>query len=747
MRDRKSTTLIYLLTILVSLIIFPLRTAAVAPAGELITPPPGNSIMKIDFPQLAINAGYLGCRLNARGRAVPRLVRPNRSVALRKRLRDRAQRARVNGASPHRIAKIRQTVRKRLQIPAHRSFCEAALKQPKNFLAPLPEVALPPSPDSTKTLCEVADFNNDGSVDKEDLFFLLKEWGKAGTSADLNGDGYIGAEDLLILLALWGPVNNCSPWNNAHSFTGLPMTMDGWTDLVALYQHEDYYTDSRIIYVSSSEGDDSEAKYYKAGASKIGDNPFMPQGAVAPYASLASAYSQVRDGYPDIILLKRGDIWDEDFPTWRKSGHSTFQPAIIASYGNVSEERPAVNRFRTRYGVNHPEDHFSNLLIAGIEFKRGLQRLIGGNNWLIEDCLSLDGRNTGMAIQGLGPEPLNRVAIRRSVIAGRYREEGTGHVQGMFITGVNDLLIEENVLDKNGHNQDGSGATIFNHNAYLTTSNKGVIFRSNISARAASHGVHQRSGGIMENNLFLQNPLVQFGYSHSGSQNYGPFGGVVRGNVILDSRDISNSVRGFGLRLEALKNASIHDNIIAHQRTGNGNIMGISYGHFSDYLQHAENVSIFNNKIYRWAKNGSGRALRINAPDNGELLNFSISDNWFDQHDGDLLTLPSANLSEIEVRDNQYFSSKQTPFSPGDTFAGWQSFTEDEGSFFGPAGFPDPERDIESYMASIGNPQPGYQDSLEAFLLEARKQRRGNWRDDYTTGAVVDYIRGGFNSQ
>jgi hypothetical protein len=50
-----------------------------------------------------------------------------------------------------------------------------------------------------------ADFNDDGSVDGNDLGFLLASWGASGGPADLNGDGSVDGNDLGSLLAAWGP--------------------------------------------------------------------------------------------------------------------------------------------------------------------------------------------------------------------------------------------------------------------------------------------------------------------------------------------------------------------------------------------------------------------------------------------------------------------------------------------------------------------------------------------------------------
>lgn len=534
-------------------------------------------------------------------------------------------------------------------------------------------------------------------------------------------------------------------WKRVHAFTGLPMTEDGWTDLTTLYQHPDLYQDSRIVYVSSSEGDDATGIVYQLDDPEIGNDPFSVVNGVLPFATLAEAYSLLRSGHPDILLLKRGDVWNESLLNWNKSGRGKLEPIIVSSYGNADDsDRPTIASFNTFYGPSHPAGVFDNLLIAGLRFSGRLGREIGGRGWLIEDCSSADGRGSGIVIHGLGTELLREVAIRRCMVAGRYRDNTTGHVQGVYVARTHGLLIEECVLDNNGLNLDGTGATVNNHNAYLSTSNSNVIFRGNISSRASSHGVHQRSGGLMEDNLFLQNPLVQFGYSHSGAENYGPFSGIVRNNVTLDSKNIADSVRGFGLRLEALKDAAVYGNIIAHQRTGTGNIQGISFGHFSNYLQHAENIVISGNFVYKWDQKGRGTALMFAQPTTTSIRNIEISFNLLQQSDANVISIPAGAAGEFAILGNQYYSANSQCFAPGGTHEQWRLQVNDIGSVFQPHSLPDPERDIQTYMASIGHTADRYQESLEAFLLLTRNQRRGNWRAELTADAVCRYIRTGF---
>lgn len=61
-----------------------------------------------------------------------------------------------------------------------------------------------PSATPTRTPAQSADFNNSGTVDIQDLSFLLTRWGTNDTTADLNKDGKISTFDLSILLSNYG---------------------------------------------------------------------------------------------------------------------------------------------------------------------------------------------------------------------------------------------------------------------------------------------------------------------------------------------------------------------------------------------------------------------------------------------------------------------------------------------------------------------------------------------------------------
>src|SRR5262249_32824853 len=85
-------------------------------------------------------------------------------------------------------------------------------------------------------------------------------------------------------------------------------------------------TDTKIIYVSSSTGNDANS-----GLS-----------ANAPVKRLSKGVSLLRNGYPDWLLLKKGDTWTNEVlgAPFALSGRSSQEPMLISSYG--SGARPKI---------------------------------------------------------------------------------------------------------------------------------------------------------------------------------------------------------------------------------------------------------------------------------------------------------------------------------------------------------------------------------------------------------------------
>ena len=301
--------------------------------------------------------------------------------------------------------------------------------------------------------------------------------------------------------------------------------------------------DSKVVYVSSTAGNDANS-----GTS-----------ASSPVKSLARGESLLRNGSADQLLLKRGDTWSEAFGTWDKSGRSDNEPMLIGTYG--SGTNPLL-KTGTSNGLTTGGTPVSHLFLQGIHFNAssrdagtpdykgstgggyGFQALSKLDDLTIEGC-EFENYRMNVSVQRYFGD-MTDVTVRRNVISNAWSTPTGGHSSGLYVTGVQGFLMEENVFDHNGWNAQapGSKPTIFNHNVYMRQDNTGVVVRGNVFANASSHGLQARSGGVIKDNLFLNNPIhMSFGLTNGSPGLAGGVSGEVSGNVFLGGRDIDGSGR------------------------------------------------------------------------------------------------------------------------------------------------------------------------------------------------------------
>lgn len=360
----------------------------------------------------------------------------------------------------------------------------------------------------------------------------------------------------------------------AHADVG--QNPDGWTVFTPS-------TDTRQVYVSDSAGNDANS----------GLDP------ASPVKTLAKATSLLRDGQPDWLLLKRGDTWtNQNLGDWTKSGRSAEEPMLISAYGEGP--RPLLKTGNSngitmwRGGID-----YNNLAIVGLHFQahtntgingaHGIRLDRPGQNLLIED-VELERYATNIVAQSTEPaRPFENLSIRRSVIHDAFAQHtgisGGSHSQGVYTSNVRGILIEQNVLDHNGHNPDVAGAepTMFNHNLYIQTDSDDLVVRGNIIARAAAHGLQARPGGLVEDNLFLDNSMAVF---IAGD------GGIAIENVILHASTNEllpdGQSRAWGIDMKNLDASQAIRNLIAHTPGGVDALVGLA------------GVTSEGNVVYKW---------------------------------------------------------------------------------------------------------------------------------------------------
>jgi hypothetical protein len=486
---------------------------------------------------------------------------------------------------------------------------------------------------------------------------------------------------------------------------------------------------SRIILVSSTDGSD------------------FNDGMLKPVRTLKKALSVARVGSPDRILFKRGDVFLQGNlnANIAKAGRSAMEPMIIGAYGDVRLPRPVLQshiglgaKVLPRFIVLQSLDLYADTrdpALPSFHIKRmsgeqgsGIRVICSGSFLWIEDCRCRD-FGMGMVLQSKETELFDTLILRRCQIVDSW---DFGFSSGIYLDSFTNVLIEENLFDHNGWaaGVPGAGKTIFNHNMYLQHGEIGedrhFIVRNNISARAASHGCQFRPGGLLENNLFLKNPLAAY-VSFSSS--------VVRNNVVLDGDGIGPGLaRGLGLEFDNCPTVLAEGNILAHKPDKSNDLEALSYNPAKYSERHIPSRGEFaNNVVYDWA----GEAFKLVTMPDG----LSVHDNFFQQGDDPLIDL-KAWRTQYSFQNNHYVLEAARPFRIAKLdldLADWRGQTGDT-SDLAAAKFADPSRDIVSYAKSIGLSDA----SLEGFLAAAREQRRGHWDQRLTAQAVNEYIRAGF---
>lgn len=510
----------------------------------------------------------------------------------------------------------------------------------------------------------------------------------------------------------------------------------GWTRFAAS-------ADTRTVYVSQSTGSDLAD----------GLSPSTPK------RSLAAATALLRHGFPDWMLLLRGDVWYESLGQWKKSGRSATERMLVSTYGTAAArprlETGAIGGIWTNGGGGSPAT-IDDLAIVGLAFHPegytgggdciGAQFLQPGSHVLVEDC-AFEGYSVNVVFQGYGGRHTD-FRLRRSLIADAYAVHAVGgHSQGLYAYAVDGLAIEENVFDHNGWNEDvpGAGADIYSHDLYIDNDNTDVLVRGNVIANASSHGLQLRPGGSVVNNLFVRDSIAL----SVGGGNNPDAGGVtadVRGNVIVDGKDIDAATpRGWGMWFANIASGAVSDNVIANNTDGHQPVvMTLDGQHAGDTVASigVHELVIERNVLYDW---GGGILVRGDA---AQVTNITLaSDDVQNVHwPAALLEHPVASsIASVHSASNHFYCQlvpvtawaeiESVPHSIDE----WFALVGDTTSVAVLVPYPDPQRSVASYHALLGGVP-----SLAAFLAAARQQSSRHWRPELLAASVNRYLRGGF---
>lgn len=554
----------------------------------------------------------------------------------------------------------------------------------------------------------------------------------------------------------------------------LPLDEHGWTVVEPA-------ADSRLIYVSSSEGDDESGRVYSPGDDAVGQDPTQPSGRVMPFRSVRAAMEKARYSMPDWVLLKRGDTW-RDVRIQARGGRSQSEPAVICAYGTASS-RPVIRGRHGRVSLGSPKDGVQNAVVKDLELycsfldpsasdygvdtaeevtrQMGRMRIraFSGSrkptvNVLVENCRIRFG---AFDVRGWNDRMTN-VVLRRNVVLDKYPP--AGHTMGMWGAYAS-VLLEECIFDHNGwllqrvpENEGKPGrANPLSHNTYCTGMFS-TIFRNNTFLRAASIGnkftANYGPGSVrdlvVDNNLYVDGEI---GVSMGGNK-LAPLRWVdcrISNNVMLD---VGRS-RPTGRRLAWYVGArdwdggAITRNLFLHQpREEIRNVRGIllSAGQGDEDNPVSMRDVLVRGNVFHGLRNARA-AIMIGGP--RRMRGVSITENLF-QFPGlpSSLIVTGALADGLSFHRNVYHSGAEPEqwFRVGDrslSFDQWVRESGEQGARHEEVSFPDSGRCIETYMQSLG-----MEPSIDAFIAAAREQSRRNWKPEFTAQAVNDWIRAGF---
>ncbi len=548
--------------------------------------------------------------------------------------------------------------------------------------------------------------------------------------------------------------------------------------------------DSHFVYVSSSTGNDA----------LDGSSPTNAVKTIARartiFASLHPAPGTTPGvGYPDWLLLKRGDTFYENLGNWQYAGRSSSEPFVITSYGGSTNiERPLLDTGTATDGFSTPvltskavNGGVNHVYLMDIAFDANYRDVaagtydptqLGGTNgfrslgpsddFLIEDCSFRNYANNVVIQNGTGSSPFgvtSNFKLRRNLIADAWIANSSvgaanAKAEGLYAEGVYNLTLDQNVFDHNGWNESvpGAGANIYNHDAYIYDSCTGVVVTGNIFANAGSHGLQARAGGIIRNNLFLRDAIaMSYGYVNGGPATPGGVSGDVSNNIVLEDKDISGAARGWGLEIGNTAvggNTVVQNNIYSTDSQGSFPAIQLTFGNSTNRSTEVglNDLTVKNNIVYSWAQGLSVNQYFAEGGSGYSALNrVSILNNDF-QHITSttqpiVIDGPTSHGQET-WSGNRYDSLASTAnwFSLGNTsgavvptaFGTWQASMEASAQAVR-VPYPNPGRTVETYNGTLGRAA-----TLTAFLAEERLQSKYYWRPQFAAATVASYVRAGF---
>lgn len=251
------------------------------------------------------------------------------------------------------------------------------------------------------------------------------------------------------------------------------------------------------------------------------------------------------------------------------TGESELHPVYVGAYG--TGDAPIID-IEIRVIASGTE----NVVFQDVHLTEGFRAVKGEN--LLFDNVTVTGTN--IDIQNVDSFTLRNSSIHDVVLEEPAKGEDTwsphlNRTSGIFVKSSTGVLLENSLYDHNGwaddYREDLSGTggqppSKYSHNIYLQSDNLDVTLRDNIIMRGSASGAQVRSGGFIEDNIFLDNNgggMFGSGGKNPATGNYTLFTDNVISSGAHKMTDDGTSALTAGFSSQG-NLATLVDNIITH---------------------------------------------------------------------------------------------------------------------------------------------------------------------------------------
>lgn len=495
-----------------------------------------------------------------------------------------------------------------------------------------------------------------------------------------------------------------------------------------------------------------------------------------PKRTLSGGYGIMRDGSPDWLLLRRGDTWNECFPSWKKSGKDADEPMVIGAYGIAtagghtdSDPRPLVVGtgcekvldFERGGGLSNVDD----LVIQGVHIDGGTANSIGiwfhvaGDRVLIEDSRVSGGSGLAVVCNAGEPNIVSNLTIRRCVFDGNY---SPSHNQGAYLGGHGGtLLVEENYFLSNG------APDIFSHQMYIddrrVDDGGTVTVQNNVfigPTAGASHAMQQRPAGTCLNNFVARCAIgIQFGSGGSAVSGdpiepFRSLGGECGYNVVTAGADISaGTPRGWAYEFMGLggtettpaRRTNFHHNLAIGPNSGGYRTAFFLEERGSGSGNHL--VDLSDCLAYNWG--GSGTGLLKFEGVSGRCSGFTMNRVQLVDTLGVTPLIesdygPNATLVTQSASNTFWSTASASSWTTGGSGSAWKSAVGDTTTSLAAPTFPNASASVQGFLSGIGVSAGSNAAAIAALETACQNQRRYAWNANYTATKANDYFRQAF---